>query len=197
VGSIWARLAPAALALVFAWAGFSKVIRPGAWREELLRYQLAVPLKGMAMFILPWTEIGLAGALTLGPTGPPAWAILGLLGAFSAAIVRARVVQGTDKLTCGCFGAPKARDYRVLLLRNAMLAALAALVIRGAISTLDGGTAFPALRALQVPVLAGLTLTSVAWIGWQLEAYRRRGGTLPWRSSLGATDRPSARADGK
>ena len=40
---------------------------------------------------------------------------IGLLGIFCVAIARARLLLGTDKLGCGCFGGTRIRDYRLLL----------------------------------------------------------------------------------
>ena len=60
---------------------------------------------------------------------------------FSAAIVRARVRDGRDAVACGCFGGSRARDYRLLLARNAALAARRRRGLAASPATSAGGPA--------------------------------------------------------
>jgi hypothetical protein len=116
-------LAAELVALVFAWAAIGKVLRFRRWRGQILGYGL--PAAGTLAVAVPLAEAGVP-VLVVGdfPTAAGALA-LGLLAAFSAAILRARRLRG-DRLPCGCFGGGDRRDYRLLLARNLALGAVAA-----------------------------------------------------------------------
>jgi Methylamine utilisation protein MauE len=102
---------------------------------------------------------------------------LALLWVFSIAIVAARA-RGDRGIDCGCFGSSRRRDYRVLLLRNGVLAIVAAVAWRA------GADAW-ALRSLGMPrgsdlLPAAITVVGLglaAWVAAQaVRALGRRGG---------------------
>ena len=90
---------------------------------------------------------------------------LWVLLAFSAAIIFGRLRVGR-RLGCGCFGSSATRDYRLLLVRNLALAAVAIVAWRASDDT-------PALRSLGSPggselvpvVLVVLGLALATWVG--------------------------------
>jgi Methylamine utilisation protein MauE len=122
-GSEGSGLAAELVALVFAWAAIGKALRFRRWRGQILGYGL--PAAGTLAVAVPLVEAGVPALVVGGfPTAAGALA-LGLLAAFSAAILRARRLEG-DRLPCGCFGGGDRRDYRLLLARNLALGAVAA-----------------------------------------------------------------------
>lgn len=176
MSDVWMTLASVLLAATFAWSGSMKIFRAERWRLDLVSYRLNRPLRAAAFLLLPWVEVGIAGALVAGAARTGAVLAIGLLGIFCAAIVRARLLLGTDKLGCGCFGGARIRDYRLLLARNVALAALAAVVVS------SGG--YPsAARGLDLGgpsalfwLMSVLGLTAVAWVLWQASQRIRRQG---------------------
>ena len=122
-------LAAGVLAVAFGWAGLMKVIRAERWRRDLVTYRLIRPIRGAGFLLLPWLELGTAVTLVFGAARAGAAMSLGLVVLFCVSIVRARLVVGTNKLGCGCFGTAAVHDYRLLLLRNAILGGLAAVIL--------------------------------------------------------------------
>jgi uncharacterized membrane protein YphA (DoxX/SURF4 family) len=164
----------AALGVVFAWAGALKVARPRRWRESLFRYGLPRPVRVAALLGVPWIEIGVAAGLALGRVVEGAAAAAVLAAAFAVAILRARSLQGSDKLDCGCFGGRTARDYRVLLLRNGVIGVAALLVLAGATNDLANRSA--SASALLVAFLV-LFVAAGCWAGWQVMRHYRAVAT--------------------
>lgn len=163
-----------ALALVFAWAGVAKVLRFADWTSALVAYRLTGPLRATAAVAVPAAEFGVVALVMAGATRAAAALTVALIAAFSLALVRARASgEGAEdgRLPCGCFGKVKARDYRLMLLRNALIGALAAaLLLSGrnapfleGISAPEGGELLPALLGLAGVLLGGwLIYESVA-----------------------------------
>jgi hypothetical protein len=122
-------LATSALTLVFGWAALVKILRFPAWRAALRGYALPRTVETVALPLVPMAEATVPLLAMLGQVRGSAALALTLLTMFSVAVTRARRVRGR-RLPCGCFGKAKARDYRILLLRNLALGgvALAALV---------------------------------------------------------------------
>jgi hypothetical protein len=152
----------ATLAALFAWAAASKLIAPRRWREALAGYRLGA-LERPARVGVPLAEVAVGALIVSGAPGQGAGLSLAMLGAFSAAIVRARAVHGS-LLPCGCFGRTKARDYRVLLARNLALALLAA-------GVLVTGASFPLLEWARSPgrgevLPAALVVAALALALW-------------------------------
>lgn len=157
---------PAALAGVFAWAAAAKALAPGRWLAALAAYRLG-PLRGAAAVAVPTAEAAVALLVVAGAPGPASWLAVGLLAAFSAAVLRARRLHG-DRLPCGCFGRSRPRDYRVVLARNAALGA-------GAVGTLATGASFPALRWISLPGPGEAMPAALALLGLAAGAWTLRG----------------------
>jgi hypothetical protein len=174
MSDVWMTLTSVVLAATFGWSGSMKILRAERWRLDLVSYRLNRPLRAAGFLLLPWVEVGIAGALVAGAARTGAVLALGLLAIFCVAIVRARLLLGTDKLGCGCFGGTRIRDFRLLLARNAVLAALAAVVI-------SSGSDPSAARGLDLGgpsalfwLISALALIAVAWVLWQASQRMRR-----------------------
>lgn len=122
------RIAAILLITTFVAAGAAKLFRYSRWRSALDEYRLPGRVAGGIAVGVPVAELVVATALVLLPRQIGAAASLVLLALFSAAIVRVAVVRGR-RVPCGCFGGDRARDYRMLLGRNALLCAAAAIVL--------------------------------------------------------------------
>jgi hypothetical protein len=147
---------------VFAWAAVAKLGSPGRWRRGLARYGLPRPIQAVALIFTPLAETAVAALVVAGRTRAAGALALVLLGGFSGAILFARNRLG-DRLPCACFGRERSRDYRMLLLRNAGLAGLAAMVAAAApavdpaaLRAPSGAEWFPAAISLVGAVLAVL-----------------------------------------
>jgi hypothetical protein len=174
MSDVWMTLASVLLAATFAWSGSMKILRSERWRLDLVSYRLNRPLRAAGFLLLPWVEVGIAGALVAGAAKAGAVLAIGLLGIFCVAIVRARLLLGTDKLGCGCFGGARIHDYRLLLARNIALAALAAVVVS------SGGDP-SAARGLDLGgpsallwLMSAIALIAAAWVLWQASRRMRR-----------------------
>jgi hypothetical protein len=170
------RIALALLAATFAWAALAKLVRFRDWRAALERYHLPRPLLPVAAAGVPFAEAVVAGIVVAGAGKPGAALALALLAAFSLAVMRAQQVQG-DKLPCGCFGRTKVRDYRLLIVRNALLGA-------GAAAVLFSGSTVALLEGVRAPdrgesIAAVLVVVGVALILWMAlhAAQMIRGGS--------------------
>ena len=86
-------------------------------------------MRALGFVVVPWIEAFIALSLVTGREPLGAGLAVVLLSVFSVAIVRARLRQGTNRLRCGCFGGTASRDFRLLLLRNVALAAVALAVL--------------------------------------------------------------------
>jgi methylamine utilization protein MauE len=115
---------------VFAWASLAKLLAPGRWRAGLERYDLPGWLRLPALAGTPLAEAAVPVLVLAGRPRAAGLLALGLLAAFSGALAWARTRLG-DRVPCSCFGRTRERDVRLLLLRNAGLAALAAIVAAG------------------------------------------------------------------
>jgi methylamine utilization protein MauE len=89
----------------------------------------------------------------------------GLLIGFSGAILVARARRG-DRLPCGCFGGARVRDYRAMLARNGLLAAVGLVAAFGASdATVRPPIATPGREDL---LPAAIVVVSLAVAGWTL-----------------------------
>jgi hypothetical protein len=160
------------LAAVFGYAAVAKLAAPRRWRTALGGYDLPPRLRRPALVVVPLAEGAAALLLTLSAARAGAALGLALLSAFSLAVVRARARRG-ERLPCGCFGRSGVRDARLMLIRNALLAALCVAVLlvgprAGAVSV--------APRVLLLPAsLTGLGLAVALWLVWQARAAMRGG----------------------
>ena len=155
--------AAGALAIVFGWASVAKLLRPRRWRAALDGYRLPSPVARSASLGVPGAEAAVAGLVVAGATRSGAALALALLAAFSLAVVRARHLAG-DRLPCGCFGRAAVRDYRTMLIRNALLALLAAVVLLAGRDIALG-------RGLDVPSSGELIPAALLCLGTGLVVY--------------------------
>jgi hypothetical protein len=164
--------AAAILALAFGWSSAAKLAAPRRWRQTSAAYGLPDGLAAAAPTAVPALELAVALAAVLG-LAPVAGALaLLLLSAFSAAVVRVRI-RGAHDIACGCFGGMRHRDYRVLLVRNLLLATVAVVALRAPARTPTGwpgipqaGESLPFALATGALVVAGLTAWRAAvWLG--------------------------------
>lgn len=163
-------LVPFLLAVAFFWAAVAKASRPSAWRAALAGYRVPARFAGAVLVGVPVIEIVAGVLLCTAGDGTRAGAalVVALLGAFSLAVLRARSAEG-DRLPCGCFGGSGRRDYRLMLVRNALLGFVAATVLvsdRVAAYELD---ALPSSQA----VPAFLVVAGVALAVWLVTAAAR------------------------
>jgi hypothetical protein len=126
-----------ALAIALAWAAVSKFVGYQRWRSALRGYGLPRGLERAALWGAPVLEAVAVGLVLGGPIEVAGALILALLATFSVVVLRARAIRG-DRLPCGCFGGTTERDYRLMLIRNAVLGVpAAALVLSGDAGLID------------------------------------------------------------
>jgi hypothetical protein len=113
-------LPAAALAMAFAWSAGAKLLGPRRWRATMEAHGLGPRLTGTGAVAVPGTELAVPLLVVAGQDRIAGMLAAILLLAFSAAVVRLRLRTGT-RVPCGCFGGHRARDYRILLVRNAAL----------------------------------------------------------------------------
>lgn len=151
------------LSALFGWAFLAKVARRKRWMEALSGYALSAPLVRVLFVVVPLAEITVAVLLLTGNSKVGAAAAVALLASFSGAIVRARATAG-DRLPCGCFGGTRTMDFRLMLMRNALLGALAAIVLIGPEVSVLSEWDLPAGGELVPFVLVLLGAGLVAWV---------------------------------
>lgn len=178
-------VARALLVAVFAVAGAAKLADRDGAREAARGFGVPPQLAGPVALALPLAELAVAGALV--PSASAPWAALAalvLLLAFVALIVRA--LRAGSAPDCHCFGQlHSAPAGRPTLVRNGLLAALAALV---AVDGIVSGSAAPSLTGwigeLSAAALAGLAAGAVlialfaAGSWFALELLRQNGSML-------------------
>jgi hypothetical protein len=157
------RVAAAVLSIAFGSAAVVKIAGRRRWAHALASYRLG-PLEGAALVGVPLVELALATLPFLGLVSMAGLASLAVLWVFSAAIVVGRVRVGR-RLDCGCFGASRARDYRLLLARNAALAVVAVVAWReGRDAWIGGSLAAPSGSDLLPATLVALGLALAIWV---------------------------------
>jgi hypothetical protein len=167
--------AAALLAIAFGSAGAVKLIRAGRWRVALRTYGLPRPVERVAAAGVPIAELGLATLPFLGLSATAGLVSLVALGAFSIAIVVARVRRG-PRVACGCYGSAGERDYRVLLARNGALAIVALVAwTRGSDASPAGTVGTPGVAEVVPALLAGLGLALAVWVAAEAALAVRRG----------------------
>lgn len=146
-----ASAAALCLAVVFAWAGASKVVRGDATESSFRA--LGVPSPAAAARLVPLGELALAGLLVTLPRVGAGAALLVLAG-FTTFLARA--IASGSTAGCGCFGAARAEPVSVFdLYRNGLLL-IGAIAATGAT-----GAALPSLPALVLTSVAALLGTVV------------------------------------
>jgi hypothetical protein len=170
-----ARIVTLCLAALLAWAAAAKVLRWDAWRAALAAYRLPSRLELVAVAGTPFLEVGVAVMLISPAPRVGAALTVALLAAFSLVVLRGRSVQG-EKLPCGCFGRSSERDYRSMLLRNALFGVLAAAVLlSGREGSALTGLSLPGGDELFPALLAAFGVVVAAWTGYQVMTTARRG----------------------
>ncbi len=161
-----AAVAAGVVAGAFAWAAVAKLVDRRGWRRTLTGYGLSPAVRRGAELGIPPAELGVPVAALLGSPRVAASLALILLGLFSIAIVRARVVGGRRAIACGCSGGARTRDFRLLLGRNAVLAVAAWACMRTQASALlhwPGAPEQDGLLPFMLALLGGLVGLSTAW----------------------------------
>lgn len=157
------------LAVVFAWSALTKIFRPQRWRQDLRVYRLPRPIRALGFLVLPWAELGIASLTLAGYLRVAAWLAVILLAIFSASIVRARILVGSDRLACGCFTGNAAHDYRLMLFRNGVLVGLALVALLSA-RLVGSNSVLSPEPARSIAMLGGLSLAALPWMLAQLRA---------------------------
>jgi len=168
-----ARIASVLLALAFAWAGVAKLLTYHRWQRALAGYGMPRVVGNLAAPIVPVVELAIATALVFVSPRLGAIAAVGVLAAFSLAIMRARALQG-DRLPCGCFGGSSERNYQTMVARNALLGALATIVL---VAKLDTPLGLPSAPTADdaLPIALVITGTGLAlWTGLHAASSLRR-----------------------
>jgi hypothetical protein len=129
--------AAATLAIAFGWAAVTKVVRSRRWRRSVQSYGFGGGFERAVAVGVPLVELGIGVLPFLGLPSTAGVLSLGVLAAFSVGIVAARIRNG-PRLDCGCFGAARVRDYRLLLTRNGALAIVALVAWRRGTDTWIG-----------------------------------------------------------
>lgn len=146
------------LAVLFAWAGVAKALRPAATASGFAR--LRVPAARAAARMVPLGELGLAVLLLARPRAG-ALAVLLALAAFSAVLARA-MARGATR-GCACFGpGGEPGPLSTALVRNALLATAALAAAAGE----PGPASLPALTGVSAAAVTG----AVALALWDLRA---------------------------
>jgi len=170
------RVAAAVLSIAFGSAAVVKIAGRARWARALASYRLG-PLEGAALVGVPLVELALATLPFLGLVSTAGLASLAVLWVFSAAIVVGRVRVGR-RLDCGCFGASRARDYRLLLARNAALAVVAVVAWReGRDAWIGGSLAAPSGSDLVPATLVALGLALAIGVSVRAVITVRRGAS--------------------
>ncbi|MEX2202473.1 MAG: MauE/DoxX family redox-associated membrane protein [Actinomycetota bacterium] len=170
------RVAAAALSIAFGSAAVAKIAGRRRWARALASYRLG-PLEGTALVGVPVAELTLAALPFLGLVSTAGVVSLVALSVFSAAIVVGRVRVGR-RLDCGCFGASRSRDYRLLLARNGALAVVAVVAWREGVDSWIGGTlAAPSGSDLLPATIVAIGVALAMWVAVQTVVTVRRGAS--------------------
>jgi hypothetical protein len=165
-----APLAAAVLGVAFGWSAGAKIARPVSWRGVLGAYGLPRWVQRTSVIGVPVAEVAIVGLVVMGMHRTAGIAALVILATFSAAILQARRRFG-DVVACGCFGTSVARDYRILLLRNALLAAGASIAAFGGVDA--PRISVPGLPTADDALPAALAVIGIAVAAWMLASSLR------------------------
>ena len=168
------EVAAAALAVAFAWAAVSKVASWRSWRRALSGYGLPAGGERIAAVGVPVAETTVPLLVLLGFPQAAGVVAIALLIAFSGAILAARARRG-DRLPCGCFGGARVREYRAMLARNTLLAAVGSVAALGASdATVQSRIAAPGREDLLPAAIVAVSLAVASWtLGRGLYLLRR------------------------
>jgi len=159
----------AVLAVTFAVSGVAKLASPLATRKSLVAFGVPDVVTAPAAVCLPLLELTVAGLLLLTPAAAVgAWAALGLIAVFTAAVAAA-LVRG-EKPECNCFGALTSRRAGSgTLVRNGLLGlAAGACAIAGPGESIPHALAGVSAGAVAAVVTLLLVLAALAIVSVQL-----------------------------
>lgn len=176
----WALTTGAVVAGAFGWSAAAKLAAPRRWRRALADHRLPLPVARLVAPAVPIVEMFVPALALLGLRRASAGLAIGLLGAFSLEVVRARLAVGAG-VRCGCFGERTARPASLVLARNVALAVLAGLALAAADAPRITWPAAPAGSDLLPAALASIGLVVAAWAAWRSAAWLRRGTS--WASN--------------
>jgi hypothetical protein len=165
-----APLAAAVLGAAFGWSAGAKIVRPTSWRQVLGGYGLPPWMHRTSVIGVPVAEVVIVGLVVVGMHRTAGIVALVILAAFSAAILAARLRFG-NVVACGCFGTSIARDYRILLLRNALLTGGASIAALAGVDSPRIGV--PGLPTAGDALPAALALTGIVVAAWMLTSSLR------------------------
>lgn len=168
------QVCSALIAVVFAWSAGTKIAQPQAWRTVLQRYRLG-GISTPAVVLVPGAEALVVALVLLGETRAAGAMSVGMLSAFTLAVVRLRNTEG-DRLPCGCFGSSKVRDYRIVLLRNTLLGSAAAVMLAGDrdVALLDG-IGVPSGSQIVPALLVVVAVAAAVWLLYSVTRSFKRG----------------------
>jgi hypothetical protein len=170
------RVAAAVLSIAFGSAAAAKIVARRRWSRALASYRLG-SLEGLALVGVPIAELALAAMPFMGLVSTAGLASLVVLSVFSAAIVVGRVRVGR-RLDCGCFGAARPRDYRLLLARNGALAVVAVVAWgEGRDAWIGGSLAAPSGSDLLPATLVTIGVALAMWVSVRAVVAVRRGAS--------------------
>jgi hypothetical protein len=175
MGAGAASAAAGIVTLAFAWSASAKLVAPVRWRRTLAGYSLPQPVSRFAAVAVPLTEAAVPLVAILGAPDVASAVALACVCVFSAAILRARVRGGDRAVSCGCFGGSRVHDYRLLLARNAVLAAAAAIGLRAPTPEVTWWPGIPSSAEL-LPFALATTAAAVAVLtAWRSGSWIGRG----------------------
>jgi hypothetical protein len=170
-----AAIAAGLVAGTFAWAAAAKLMDRRRWRRTLGEYAVPAAVRSTAEVGLPLAELGVPLAVLLGSPRPAGWLALILLAVVSLAVLWTRARGGDREIACGCFGGAKVRDFRLLLGRNALLAAVAAVSIGASASPLLHWPGPPGEGEIVPFVLASTGCAVAGFTWWRTTRWLSRG----------------------
>ena len=165
-----APLGAAVLGAAFGWSAGAKIARPASWRRVLAAYGLPPWLQRTSVIGVPVAEVAMVGLVVVEMHRSAGIAALAILVALSAAILQARRRVG-NVVACGCFGTSVARDYRILLLRNALLAGAASIAALGGVDA--SRISVPGLPTAGDALPAALAVAGIVVAAWMLASSLR------------------------
>ena len=165
-----APLGAAVLGAAFGWSAGAKIARPASWRRVLAAYGLPPWLQRTSVIGVPVAEVAMVGLVVVEIHRSAGIAALAILVALSAAILQARRRVG-NVVACGCFGTSVARDYRILLLRNALLAGAASIAALGGVDA--SRISVPGLPTAGDALPAALAVAGIVVAAWMLASSLR------------------------
>ncbi len=170
-----AAAAAALVALAFGWSASSKLLAPAVWRGTLEGHAMPPGVNRIAAVAVPVVEAAVPLAVIVGSPSTASAAAIACLTLFSAAIVRTRLRGGAPAIACGCFGGSRTRDYRLLLVRNAALAAVATAGLGAAPRHVAWWPGVPASAELLPFALATTAVAVAVLTAWRSASWLGRG----------------------